>query len=157
MFDRFSDNSKRLMSYARREAIRLQHGYISPEHILLGLLQIDRWHPGAGPCRALGVLEECGVDTDELCQRLSGKLQKGADPISTGAQLPFTPPAKKVLELSLEKAWATAARAIGTEHLLLGLLAEGESLAAVELAASGLDAGRLEQAVHDLPSRNEGD
>src|SRR5262245_18452149 len=72
MFDRFSDNSKRLMSSARREAIRLQHGTITPEHMLLGLLQTRS-------CRALGVLAQCGVDSAELYQRVQGKLQKGTD------------------------------------------------------------------------------
>jgi dipeptidase E len=155
MFDRFSDNSKRLMSSARREAIRLQHGTISPEHMLLGLLQTRS-------CRAVGVLAQCGVDTAELYQRVHGKLQKGTDPVSEMAQLPFTPRAKKVLELTLEKSTAMAhlrgaPLRLGTEHLLLGLLCESESLAARELAASGLDAERFEQAVYTMQSENAGD
>jgi dipeptidase E len=154
MFDRFSDNCKRLISSAHREAIRLQHRYISPEFILLGLLRTRS-------CRAVGLLATFGVDTAELYQRFRGKLQKGTDPVSDGAQLPFTPRGKKVLELSLEKAAAMAVRGVhlrlGTEHLLLGLLCEGESLAAKELAASGLDAERVEHAVYDSQSGNEDD
>ena len=155
MFDRFSDNSRRLMSSARREAIRLQHGTIAPEHILLGLLQTRS-------CRAVGVLAHSGVDAEELYQRLQGKLQKGTDPVTDMAQLPFTPRARKVLELTFEKSEAMAhlrgaPLRLGTEHLLLGLLCEGESLAAKELAASGLDAERFEQTVHTMQSENAGD
>ena len=152
MFDRFSDNSKRLMSSAYSEARRLQHGYISPEHMLLGLLQM-------GSCRAVGVLAHCGVDSGELYQRLTGKLQKGTVPIDNMVQLPFTPQGKKVLELSLEKAKTMAFRGVpfrlGTEHLLLGLLSEGESLAAKELAASLRAVEQLEQAVHTITMQSE--
>ena len=130
MFDRFTDRARKVMGLARQEAQRFNHEYIGTEHILLGLVQ-----EGSGV--AANVLKNMDVDLKKIRQEVEKLVQTGNNLVTMG-QLPFTPRAKKVLELSLEEANNLGHNYIGTEHLLLGLLRESESVAAKVLTNLGL-------------------
>ncbi|MBI3830502.1 MAG: ATP-dependent Clp protease ATP-binding subunit [Planctomycetes bacterium] len=122
MFDRFTDRARKVMSFARQEAERLNHDYIGTEHILLGLVK-----EGSGV--AANVLENLDVDLEKVRLEVE-KLVKPAPDVVTMGNLPFTPRAKKVLEYAMDEARALDHNYVGTEHLLLGLLREQEGLAA---------------------------
>jgi ATP-dependent Clp protease ATP-binding subunit ClpC len=130
MFDRFTDRARKVMGLAKNEAQRLNHEYIGTEHILLGLV-----HEGSGV--AANVLRNMGVDLKKIRQELE-KVVKGSATLVSMGQLPFTPRAKKVLELSLEEASQLGHNYIGTEHLLLGLIKESEGIAARVLMNLGV-------------------
>ena len=121
MFDRFTDQARRAVVYAREEARRLEYNFISTEHLLLGLIR----ETDGLPARALRSL---GIALDELWSELEGVIGRGhAAPIG---RFPFTIRARAVLELALREALQLGHNYIGTEHLLLGLVREGEGLAA---------------------------
>jgi len=122
MFDRFTDRARKVMGLARQEAQRLRHDYIGTEHVLLGLVE-----EGSGV--AASVLKNLDVDLRKI-RRAVEKLVGGGSTIPSMGLIPFTPRAKKVLELSLEEATRLGHTYIGTEHLLLGLIREDESIAA---------------------------
>jgi len=122
MFDRFTDRARTVMNLAKAEAQRLNHEYIGTEHILLGLVQ-----EGSGV--AANVLRGMGIDLKHIRTEVE-KLVKGSATMVPMGNLPFTPRAKKVLELSLEEASQLGHNYIGTEHLLLGLIKESEGIAA---------------------------
>ncbi|MFT7463658.1 MAG: ATP-dependent Clp protease ATP-binding subunit ClpC, partial [Pseudohongiellaceae bacterium] len=122
MFDRFTDRARKVMNLAKAEAQRLNHEYIGTEHILLGLVQ-----EGSGV--AANVLRGMGIDLKHIRTEVE-KLVKGSATMVPMGNLPFTPRAKKVLELSLEEASQLGHNYIGTEHLLLGLIKESEGIAA---------------------------
>src|SRR5262244_2306678 len=129
MFDRFTDRARKVMNLAKAEAQRLNHEYIGTEHILLGLVQ-----EGSGV--AANVLRNMGIDLKRIRAEIE-KLVKGSSTMVPMGNLPFTPRAKKVLELSLEEASQLGHNYIGTEHLLLGLIKEGQSIAAKILESLG--------------------
>jgi ATP-dependent Clp protease ATP-binding subunit ClpC len=122
MFDRFTDRARKVMGLARQEAQRLNHEYIGTEHILLGLVQ-----EGSGV--AANVLKNLDIDLKKIRQEVE-KLVKAGPSMVTMGQLPFTPRAKKVLELALEEASNLGHNYIGTEHILLGLIRERDGKAA---------------------------
>ncbi|MCX7806368.1 MAG: ATP-dependent Clp protease ATP-binding subunit [Planctomycetota bacterium] len=122
MYDRFTDRARKVMSYARQEAERLNHDYIGTEHILLGIVK-----EGTGV--AANVLENLNVDLEKVRMEVE-KLVKPAPDVVTMGSLPLTPRAKKAIELAIEEARALDHNYVGTEHLLLGLLRENEGLAA---------------------------
>ena len=122
MFDRFTDRARKVMGLARQEAQRFNHDYIGTEHILLGLVQ-----EGSGV--AASVLKNLEIDLKKIRQEVEKLVSTGTTMVTMG-QLPFTPRAKKVLELSLEEASNLGHTYIGTEHLLLGLIRESEGIAA---------------------------
>ncbi|MFQ5505802.1 MAG: Clp protease N-terminal domain-containing protein, partial [Planctomycetota bacterium] len=122
MFDRFTDRAKKVMSLARQEAQKFNHEYIGTEHILLGLVQ-------EGNGVAANVLQKMGVDLEKIRQEVE-KIVKSGPSMATMSNLPFTPRAKKVLELAMEEASQLGHNYIGTEHLLLGLIKENEGIAA---------------------------
>ena len=122
MFDRFTDRARKVMGLARQEAQRFNHDYIGTEHVLLGLVQ-----EGSGV--AATVLKNLDIDLKKIRHEVEKLVSNGTTMVSPG-QLPFTPRAKKVLELSLEEASALGHTYIGTEHLLLGLIRENEGIAA---------------------------
>ena len=122
MFDRFTDRAKKVMSFARQEAQKFNHEYIGTEHILLGLIQ-----EGSGV--AANVLKNMDIDLEKIRHEVEKIVKTGPSMVTMG-QLPFTPRAKKVLELSMEEASALSHNYIGTEHLLLGLIKENEGIAA---------------------------
>ena len=121
MFDRFTEHARMTMNLARQEALRCHHDYIGTEHVLFGLVEEPR---GV----AVQVLRDLGVDPRKVRTDLEKIVQHGSNPVTMG-QLPFTPRAKRVLELSLEEAQSFGHRHIGTEHLLLGLVREEEGIA----------------------------
>jgi ATP-dependent Clp protease ATP-binding subunit ClpA len=142
MFERFTDRARRVLVLAQDEASALGHGFLGTEHILLGLLAEGE---GVG-AKALQALQ---VDPDALRERIVGLVGAG-DPSSVTGSPPFTPRAKRVLELSLRAALDLGHNYIGTEHELLGLLAEGEGVAAQVLVASGLSAVDVRAKVIEL-------
>jgi ATP-dependent Clp protease ATP-binding subunit ClpC len=134
MFDRFTDRARKVMGLARQEAQRLNHEYIGTEHILLGLVQ-----EGSGV--AANVLKNLDIDLKKIRQEVEKLVKTGPSMVTMG-QLPFTPRAKKVLELALEEASTLGHNYIGTEHILLGLIREKDGKAAKVLTNLGV---KLEQ------------
>ncbi len=134
----FTERVRKVLAMGREEAIRLRHEYVGTEHILLGLI---REGEGVG----MAVLTDLGVDTDDLRQMIEDILKTGNTAV-TGPNLPYTSRAKKVLELSLKEARDMNHSYVGSEHLLVALLAEEKGIAAQALNASGvtLDAVRAE-------------
>ncbi|MBK8978525.1 MAG: ATP-dependent Clp protease ATP-binding subunit [Planctomycetes bacterium] len=130
MFDRFTDRAKKVMSFARQEAQKFNHEYIGTEHILLGLVQ-----EGSGV--AANVLKNMNIDLEKVRHEVEKIVKTGPSMVTMG-QLPFTPRAKKVLELSMEEASQLSHNYIGTEHLLLGLIKENEGIAAQVLMNLGV-------------------
>ncbi len=130
MFDRFTDRAKKVMSLARQEAQRFNHEYIGTEHVLLGLVQ-----EGSGV--AANVLKNMNIDLEKIRHEVEKIVKTGPNIVSMG-QLPFTPRAKKVLELAMEEASNLGHNYIGTEHLLLGLIKENEGIAAQVLLNLGV-------------------
>jgi ATP-dependent Clp protease ATP-binding subunit ClpC len=131
VFERFTDRARRVVVRAQEEARALNHDFIGTEHILLGLID-------EGQGVAAKALESLGVSMEAVRQRVEDIVPPGQVEARTG-HLPFTPRAKKVLELSLSEAKLLGHRYIGTEHVLLGLLREGEGVAAQILSGLGAD------------------
>jgi ATP-dependent Clp protease ATP-binding subunit ClpC len=121
MFERFTDPARQVVVYAQDEARALMHNYIGTEHLLLGLL---REQDGIGA----RVLESLGTTLEEVRAQVARIVGQGDDPVTTG-QIPFTPRAKKLLELSLREALSLGHNYIGTEHLLLALARENGGVA----------------------------
>ncbi|MEO0660554.1 MAG: ATP-dependent Clp protease ATP-binding subunit, partial [Planctomycetota bacterium] len=142
MFDRFTDRAKKVMNLARQEAQRFNHEYLGTEHILLGLVQ-----EGSGV--AANVLKNMGIDLNKIRMEVE-KIVKTGPSMTTMGQLPFTPRAKKVLELSMEEAGNLGHNYIGTEHLLLGLIKENEGIAAQVLLNLGVKLEDVREEVLDF-------
>jgi ATP-dependent Clp protease ATP-binding subunit ClpC len=142
MFDRFTDDSKRTMNLARQEAHLFHHEYLGTEHILLGLLQ-------QSDCTAVLVLKQLGIEPVHLRAEIE-KLVEVGKPSGPIVQIPFTPRAKKVLELSMEEAQGLRHTCIGTGHLLLGLLGEREGVGGQALRARGVTLERARTQVLEL-------
>ena len=130
MFERFTDRARRVMGLANQEAQRFNHESIGTEHVLLGLIK-----EGSGV--AANVLRNLGVDLKRVRMEIEKKVPSGHEMVTMG-RLPFTPRAKKVIELAFEEARALGHNYVGTEHLLLGLLRESEGVAAQVLVEQGL-------------------
>ncbi|MCD6405950.1 MAG: AAA family ATPase, partial [Planctomycetes bacterium] len=130
MFERFTDRARRVMGLANQEAQRFNHESIGTEHILLGLIK-----EGSGV--AANVLRNLGVDLKRVRMEIEKKVPSGHEMVTMG-RLPFTPRAKKVIELAFEEARALGHNYVGTEHLLLGLLRESGGVAAQVLIEQGL-------------------
>ena len=143
MFERFTDRARRVLVLAQEEARLLNHNFLGTEHILLGLI-----HEGEGV--AAKALESLGVSLEAVREKVEETIGP-AGTQATGAP-PFTPRAKKVLELSLREALQLGHNYIGTEHLLLGLIREGEGVAAQVLGSLGADLSRVRQQVIQLLS-----
>jgi hypothetical protein len=143
MFERFTDRARRVVVLAQEEAVGLQHNYIGTEHLLLGLIR-EREGIAARALEALGIsLEAVRSEVEEII---------GQGQSAPTGQIPFTPRAKKVLELSLREALQLSHSYIGTEHILLGLIREGEGVAAQVLVKLGADLSRVRQQVIQLLS-----
>ena len=147
MFERFTDRARRVVVLAQEEARMLNHNYIGTEHILLGLI-----HEGEGV--ASKALESLGVSLESVREQVQEIIGQGQQ-APTG-HIPFTPRAKKVLELSLREALQLGHNYIGTEHILLGLIREGEGVAAQVLVKLGADLSRVRQQVIQLISGYQG-
>ena len=145
MFERFTDRARRVVVLAQEEARMLNHNYIGTEHILLGLI-----HEGDGV--AAKTLEEMGISLDSVRGQVGELVGDGGD--TPSGHIPFTPRAKKVLELSLREALQLGHNYIGTEHILLGLMQEGEGVAAQVLTKLGADIPKVrEHVIHTLSSQ----
>src|SRR3974377_319758 len=143
MFERFTDRVRRVVVLAQEEARMLNHNYIGTEHILLGLI-----HEGEGV--AAKALESLGISQEAVRQQVEEIIGQGQQ--APSGHIPFTPRAKKVLELSLREALQLGHNYIGTEHMLLGLVREGEGVAAQVLVSLGADLSRVRQQVIQLLS-----
>jgi len=141
MFERFTDRARRVVVLAQEEARMLNHNYIGTEHILLGLI-----HEGEGV--AAKALESLGISLDAVRQQVEEIIGRGQE-VPSG-HIPFTPRAKKVLELSLRESLQLGHNYIGPEHMLLGLVREGDGVAAQILVKLGADPNRLRQQVIEL-------
>jgi ATP-dependent Clp protease ATP-binding subunit ClpC len=143
MFERFTDRARRVVVLAQEEARMLNHNYIGTEHILLGLI-----HEGEGV--AAKALESMNISLEAVRNQVTEIIGRGQT--APAGHIPFTPRAKKVLELSLREALQLGHNYIGTEHILLGLIREGEGVAAQVLQKLGADLGRVRQQVIQLLS-----
>ena len=147
MFERFTDRARRVVVLAQEEARMLNHNYIGTEHILLGLI-----HEGEGV--AAKALESLGISLEAVRSQVEEIIGQGQQ--APSGHIPFTPRAKKVLELSLREALQLGHNYIGTEHILLGLIREGEGVAAQVLMKLGADLARVRQQVIQLLSGYQG-
>jgi ATP-dependent Clp protease ATP-binding subunit ClpC len=143
LFERFTDRARRVVVLAQEEARLLNHNYIGTEHILLGLI-----HEGEGV--AAKALESLSISLEAVRAQVEEIIGQGGQ--SPSGHIPFTPRAKKVLELSLREALQLGHNYIGTEHILLGLIREGEGVAAQVLVKLGADLSRVRQQVIQLLS-----
>ncbi|MCK6460456.1 MAG: hypothetical protein L6Q95_11245, partial [Planctomycetes bacterium] len=139
MFDRFTDRARKVLGLSRQEAQRFNHDYIGVEHVLLGLV-------AEGGGTAAGVLKSLDIDPKRIRREVERHMSHGTTMVTMG-QLPFTPRARRMLELALEEASGLGHDYIGTEHLLLGLIREGDGIAAQALHRLGLS---LEEARHGV-------
>ncbi|MBG6183527.1 ATP-dependent Clp protease ATP-binding subunit ClpC [Arthrobacter sp. CAN_A6] len=147
MFERFTDRARRVVVLAQEEARMLNHNYIGTEHILLGLI-----HEGEGV--AAKALESLSISLGAVREQVQEIIGQGQQ--APSGHIPFTPRAKKVLELSLREALQLGHNYIGTEHILLGLIREGEGVAAQVLVKLGADLNRVRQQVIQLLSGYQG-
>src|SRR6185369_6291395 len=143
VFERFNDRARRVVVLAQEQARMLNHNYIGTEHFLLGLILEGE---GVGAL----ALQNLGVNLEDVRQQVEDLLGRGQQ--GPSGHIPFTPRAKKVLELALREALQLGHNYIGSEHLLLGLIREGESTAAQILAKLGADLSRVRQLVNQLVS-----
>ena len=147
MFERFTDRARRVVVLAQEEAKSLNHNYIGTEHILLGLIK-------EGDGIAAKALAELNISIDNVREQVQEIIGQGQQ--APSGHIPFTPRAKKVLELSLREALQLGHNYIGTEHILLGLIREGEGVAATVLVKLGADLTRVRQTVIQLLSGYQG-
>jgi len=141
MFERFTDRARRVVVISQEEARKLQHNYIGTEHILLGLLAVQ-----GGV--AFKILDRFGMSPDGVREEVVARVGTGTATIE--GHIPFTPRAKKTLELSLREALQLSHNYIGTEHILLGLIREGEGVAAQIITAHGAEMDSVRQAIIEM-------
>ena len=146
MFERFTDRARRVVVLAQEEARMLNHNYIGTEHILLGLVR-------EGEGVAAKALESMDISLNAVREQVQEIIGEGSH--APSGHIPFTPRAKKVLELSLREALQLGHNYIGTEHILLGLIREGEGVAAQVLGKLGADLSSVRQQVIQLLSGYE--
>jgi len=146
MHERFTDRARKVMQLADQEAQRFNHEYIGTEHVLLGLVK-------EGEGVAANVLKNLDVDLRKVRREVEMIVQAGPDPVSSGER-PRTPRAKKVLEWAAQEARAPGHEYVGTEHLLLGLVAVEEGIAAQVLKNLGLELGGVREEVLNLLGHN---
>ncbi|OZG67694.1 ATP-dependent Clp protease ATP-binding subunit [Bifidobacterium eulemuris] len=147
MFERFTDRARRVIVLAQEEARTLQHNYIGTEHLLLGLIR-------EGEGVAAKALASKGVDLEATRKQVEEMIGKGN--ATQNGHIPFTPHAKQVLEFSLREALQLGHSYIGTEHILLGLIREGEGVGTQVLIKMDVDLGELRSATIDLIRGNSG-
>ena len=147
MFERFTDRARRVIVLAQEEARALQHNYIGTEHILLGLIR-------EGEGIAAKALSAKGVELDSTRKQVEEMIGKGT--VSPNGHIPFTPHAKQVLELSLREALQLGHSYIGTEHILLGLIREGEGIGTQVLIKMEVDINDLRGTCMDMIRGNSG-
>jgi ATP-dependent Clp protease ATP-binding subunit ClpC len=141
MFERFTDRARRVVVCAQEEARALDHNYMGTEHILLGLVR-----EGGGV--AVKALESLGISLETVRQRVEEIIGRGQH--TPSGHIPFTPRAKKVMELSLRESRRLGHNYIGTEHILLGLISEGDGVAAQVLTSLGAEYDRVKEQATQL-------
>jgi ATP-dependent Clp protease ATP-binding subunit ClpC len=141
VFERFTDRARRVLTLAQEEASALNHGFIGTEHILLGLIE-------EGDGLGARALRSLGLSTEDVRAKV-GEIVGGSVSTPVGSR-PFTPRSKKVLELALREALQLNHSYIGTEHILLGLVREGNGVATTVLVDLGVELGWVRQAVNSL-------
>ena len=146
MFNRFTERARKVILLAKEEAKRFNHDYIGTEHILLGLIR-------EGEGVAAAVLASLGLNSDKIRLEVDKLVQPGPPTVVSG-DIPFTPKAKKVIELAMDEARSLNHNYIGTEHLLLGLIREGEGVASQVLMNLGLDLEKVREEVMNLLGSN---
>jgi ATP-dependent Clp protease ATP-binding subunit ClpC len=142
MFNRFTERARKVILLAKEEAKRFNHDYIGTEHVLLGLVR-------EGEGVAAAVLENLGLSSEKIRLEVERLVKAGPSTLVSG-DIPFTPKAKKVMELAMDEAVSLGHNYIGTEHLLLGLLREGEGIASQVLMNLGLDISKVRNEVMKL-------
>ncbi|MEW5758486.1 MAG: ATP-dependent Clp protease ATP-binding subunit [Candidatus Omnitrophota bacterium] len=142
MFNRFTERARKVIILSKEEARRFNHDYIGTEHMLLGLIR-------EGEGVAATVLQKLGLDLESIRMEIEKLVQPGPATQVMG-DIPFTPRAKKVLELAAEEARALGHNYIGTEHILLGLIREGEGVASQVLLNLGLDLDKVREEIMEL-------
>jgi ATP-dependent Clp protease ATP-binding subunit ClpC len=147
MYERFTERARRVVVLAQEEARMLGHDYIGTEHILLGLIR-------EGEGVAANALESLGISLAAVRQQVEEIIGQGRH--APSGHIPFTAPAKEVIELSLREALQLGHNYIGTEHILLGLIGEGEGVAAQVLVKLGADHSRVRQQVNQLLRGSQG-
>jgi len=138
MFERFTDRARRIVVFAQEEARTLEHDHVGTEHVLLGLI-----HEGAGV--AVRVLESLEIGPESVRQRVEEVIGRGNH--APPGHIPFTPRAKEVLKLALQESRQLGHNYVGTEHILLGLIGEGDGVAARALRDLGADLSRARELV----------
>jgi ATP-dependent Clp protease ATP-binding subunit ClpC len=139
MFERFTDEARAVVVAAQSEAKELRHNFIGTEHLLVGLVSVES--------AVAGLLAERGVTRERVLSQVVNSLGHGSS--ENNGHVPFTPRAKKVLELALREGLSLGHNYIGAEHLLLGIIREGNGVAANILVACGIDLGELRRALID--------
>ncbi len=142
MFDRFTERARKVILLAKEEAKRFNHDYIGTEHVLLGLIK-------EGEGVAAAVLQNLGLNLDMIRLEVEKLVQTGPSTVTSG-DIPFTPKAKKVIELAMDEARNLGHNYIGTEHLLLGLIRENEGVASQVLLNLGLDLNKVRKEIMEL-------
>ena len=148
MFERFTERARRVVVLAQEEARRLNHNHVGTEHILLGLI-----HEGEGVAAAS--LESLGISLEAVREQIEGIIGQGR--AAPPGNIPYTPRAKKVLELSLREALQLGHNHIGSEHILLGLIREGRGAAAQVLVRLGADLARVREQVIQMLEDAQGE
>jgi ATP-dependent Clp protease ATP-binding subunit ClpC len=148
MFERFTDRARRVVVLAQEEARMLSHGYIGTEHLLLGLI-----HEGSGASGA--ALESLSITLDDARAQVVLIVPRGQEPLS--GHIPFTPRAKKILELSLRESLDLGQSSIGPEHILLGIVREGQGVANQVLATLGANGTWVREEVTRFLQQGEGE
>jgi ATP-dependent Clp protease ATP-binding subunit ClpC len=138
VFERFTERARQVVVLAQDEARLLKHNYIGTEHLLLGLLREE-------DSPAWAVLQSLGIELEAVRQRVAEIIGPGESEVT--GQIPFTPRAKKVLELSLREAISLGHNYIGTEHILLGIARENDGIASQVMLGFGADADTVREAV----------
>mgnify|MGYP001576661730 CR=1 FL=1 len=146
MFNRFTERARKVILLAKEEAKRFNHDYIGTEHILLGLIR-------EGEGVAAVVLQKMGLNLQQIRMEIEKIVKPGPSMVVSG-DIPFTPTAKKVIELSSEEARSLGHNYIGTEHILLGLIREGEGVASQVLVNLGLDLNKVREEIAELLGSN---
>jgi ATP-dependent Clp protease ATP-binding subunit ClpC len=136
----FTDRVKKVMQLAREESVRLGNDYVGTEHLLLGLIR-------EGDGVAVAVLKNLGIDLDDLARNIEKSISSSGGMMTIGQMIPFTPRAKKVLEIAAQEARSMSHKYIGTEHLLLALMKDHESAAANALASIGVEYERVKEEI----------
>ena len=145
IFERFTERARRVMELAQEEAARLRHNVIGTEHLLLGLV-------AEGEGIAAKALESLGINLARVRSKVEEIIGVG-DAVPLG-QIPFTPRAKRVLELAIDEGHNLGHNYVGTEHILLGLIREGEGVAAQVLKNLGADLEKVRKEVVNLLGGN---